>query len=751
MKDTIDITQLGLISKPNPRDDFGLTRAHGHVSSEELELLFAWLQVHIDAGNPHSEFAVLDERGAWVLRAVDEAATDFSGRTMRHLVFGRVATRDPELLARLVFGMHLHHQPDAKASEGPSCRVELAGPTQADVGGAELGLWTMLTSSEPAVVVNPATASTVARRIGADNLAYLAVMRNTWPSRWPPGFGLAISRAQFTAPAISSELRGVDLTSLDLPALFSIAPRPETRRALVGCVGGGPIDPMWSPAALTWLVATPGGRDRAIAEAELASLAAWLDAGLIDFELVEGRLRGEPPRATAELLRGRDGALTWFVEHHGPSAAGLDLLLLDAGMPAAVCRALTGDEQLLAPPHEPPAPPASKAWAKGLEAALVWRAGVWACLDDRWHPWWRAIVEAHPQLGRAALDLDRADWSPTLVAHLEAEVRSQAIAHDRVHATLGRWRGHGAIDRREVGRLLRSLDGGPRALVDLLSDEPSDERPTTEDLDQLAAVRRVGLVVDADVMLAVTGGAATAWLRAIDVDEVALALIDPDETPPLAPPRRWDPRLDVLLARASNQRWFWRRFAGFVSAALLEWCTERLRGTTTELLLTRVLAAFDRRVDLSPSELELVHESLPAKVVCAHVMTTARSTSGPARDTALRMLLAAPAISSELRAWLSGELLEFRPRLAPPAIETSLLRELLPLLHPTREILRPLLARSTPEPGDLQLGAALADAIVRAAAPPLAAPDLAIRRRHAELLRGVGELPGWEHWRSGRE
>jgi hypothetical protein len=374
---------------------------------------------------------------------------------------------------------------------------------------------------------------------------------------------------------------------------------------------------------------------------------------------------------------------------------------------------------------------------------MLWQAGEWACTDARWRTWWSAAVCLHPELGPASLVLTERPWSPALAAWALGSLGAGELDRRTLLFALGSWRTQAdpppASWQHELFGALGF--GSDRGLEAILSGSAPTHAPDSSSLATLRELTEHEVIDASKIVEFVATGADPVWLLGIGVG------LDERASPPRSPPNSWLPILDPLLARAALRSSFWDRFAGTVNVGLIAWLGERTSSRAGAVGLERLRGAFAGDIRLSISELEVVVNALPTPVLCGQLLAWARM-PGSEREAAINLLLWTPGLRPALADWLASELLGGSVATPVPELAAGEMLVLLPLLHPTRDVLRPLLARVDVDPAETTLAGPLANAITRQEVPPQTPPAAAVLARHAALLHELVNVRGWAAWSS---
>src|SRR5215471_13510007 len=99
----IQLRNVAVLAKSSPASDFAFAGLEpGDLPHEVQQSARSWLQQHIQSDNPQSIVAVRRAGAWWLLRAVSDRGTDFSGRPMYYLVLAQAAPVDDAALPWLV-------------------------------------------------------------------------------------------------------------------------------------------------------------------------------------------------------------------------------------------------------------------------------------------------------------------------------------------------------------------------------------------------------------------------------------------------------------------------------------------------------------------------------------------------------------------------------------------------------------------------------------------------------------------------
>jgi hypothetical protein len=404
------------------------------------------------------------------------------------------------------------------------------------------------------------------------------------------------------------------------------------------------------------------------------------------------------------------------------------------------------------PPVTPPRPLPREAWVVAVPKEHLWRAGEWACSSRDWMQWWCDALRCHPDFDERDIPSLESGWSPVVGAWLCGGIRDGQVLTHQALLKLAAWR------RESPGpsldwqlRILKAagLDCD-RGIGLLISGATPPDMPTHGEQAVLRQLLLGGVLVDGDVVRAVAQGADASWLEAAGFDAAVVSLLDPRRIPPVEPPVDWPLALDPLLARACGESEFWQRFGGHLSASMLEWILERTQRYEGGQQVAVLLEAYSRARPLPVDLLRFAAGALPFVVVCRQVAAWATH-RGAGEQEALGILLGTTVLSPELQRWLTAELLTVNPTPTLPYLTVQELTALLPLLHPIRDVLRPILARSTEEPGEEALAESLAELLSVQNGPIPPAPPRSVAQLHPRLVERIARVPGWESWAISEE
>lgn len=225
----------------------------------------------------------------------------------------------------------------------------------------------------------------------------------------------------------------------------------------------------------------------------------------------------------------------------------------------------------------------------------------------------------------------------------------------------------------------------------------------------------------------------------------AVALLDERGLPPAGPPRGWSSALRGLLAEAAVRPEFWSRWHRCIKSEMVRWVAYELASEPGGVWIEALAGAMEGTVRLELPLLRLVADALPDPVTCGQCLLW---NDGPApdREEALQLLLAPGRLRPALRQWLRGELLEYRHSGPPPELTVPEMLALFPLLHPIRDILRPIVERERLELGEELLFDRLEASLRRVYLPVPPLPPPGVRLRRPRLIERLACIPGWERW-----
>jgi hypothetical protein len=273
---------------------------------------------------------------------------------------------------------------------------------------------------------------------------------------------------------------------------------------------------------------------------------------------------------------------------------------------------------------------------------------------------------------------------------------------------------------------------------------PSTE-PDNQTLAALPRLHAAGLVTMRELVALIAAGAPLALCRGLVPDE-QLALLDPAAAPPAAPPCDWEPTLTPLLALQVAEPRFWRRWPDGPSDALLGWLEQILSGAANVTLVQSVIQARAMRTLTSVVALASIAGALDSAAACHQVMARAYAPL-PLQEREQVMDLLSDVIRAPLLPWLAAELTGCAETGPPPPLTVRERLALVGLLHPTRDIVRPVLACPERVPEEAPLLEAvyrrlLADSLL----PPLPPPPPALAALRPDWVARLATLPGWGHW-----
>ena len=423
--------------------------------------------------------------------------------------------------------------------------------------------------------------------------------------------------------------------------------------------------------------------------------------------------------------------------------------LIKEGMPEQVYSELClGHRTLIAPPESRPAPEPRVGWLEGIDTDALMGAARWASSQLDWRKWWTEAVSEHPCLGPSRVPSLESPWTDITAWWVAGALSAGEVGSADLLAALTRWRRADGPSLSEQVQLLHCIGFtvGP-SVEALLSGHVPQEPPLPEDRQVLSRLLQARVLRQDDVIEAVVGGASPGWLLIAGLDPASVALLDNSVASPAVPPVNWAPSLDPPLASAAMSPRFWEGFRGTLGIDLVKWLVERLEHQAGGAVALALLAAFTEDVRLALTDLKLIVDALPSRVLCRQAMAWAWDASRQ-REEALQVLLSAPGLRPGLSRWLRAELLSIEACIPEADLDVGEMMVLLPLLHPVRDVVRPVLSRTHEEPGEGELARALVGVIDRQRIPPPPPPDAATRRYHPTLIEQLARIPGWDRWKT---
>lgn len=429
------------------------------------------------------------------------------------------------------------------------------------------------------------------------------------------------------------------------------------------------------------------------------------------------------------------------------TSARFQVALQTAGLPEAVADALLTGRELASAPLARPDPEPSAHWLLGIPSSHLVAAGAWASGDARWRAWWLDALRVHPQIADGSIGRLSGGWSEARRLWALGALRDGELTPAAVLTWFARERRKALADGM-LGPALELLDscGVPNTEWSraLLFDAPLPGfAPDPETLTALPLLRDAGLVDVPSVVKLVVAGAPLGLCRGL-VPDACLALLDPSAAPPTAPPAGWDSSLTPLLAAQVVDPRFWQRWRDGPDDTLLGWLAGILGSAANATLLESVIAA--RRLDTPvPVEtLALIAGALDCAAACYQALARAHG-SAAERNRVLEIV--GERIRLPLRSWLLAELTSCAETGAPPPLTFRERLALIDLLHPTRDVLRPVLASRQRVPEEAALLAALYTRLATVAlVPPSPAPTPLQAALRPDWVACLATLPGWGHW-----
>jgi hypothetical protein len=568
-------------------------------------------------------------------------------------------------------------------------------------------------------------------------------------SRWLLKNSLSRESALQTLPEarIGDLLRGGDLSAADLRSLKGrLSPEhgPWVARVLQGTAGALPafaelLGPGAEGADLL-LEPAPARLWRWLQEGANGDLPEAIDSSAIQALEAAGLMRKPLLPALARAVRLPRGQ---------PLRRPFRDALVREGLDPSVAEGLFSGRLPDRAPAEDPRLPPDPGWLAGVDCALLRHMGRCLKRSASWRRWWAAAMSVHPEAGPdRRVDQPGGSWDVAKAWFLSGAVRDGELPLGETLDRIAAWRRQpGGPSPREILHLLEEMDvsAGP-SVRGILGGRRAPEGGESENSpSSLGLLLEHGVVVFSEVVDAVRAGQPTSLLGEAGVQEDVVALLDPERVPPDGLRGAWPEPLTGLLAERVATDAFWCRWPRGVPVEVAQRLCSLLEGKAAAALPKAVLDAIAMARRLTILELRAVGRGLPSHAVC-HQLTLWAAGWLPGASEALQILPAAPSLPPELRAWLVGELFRFQTSTPPPALTAREMTALLPLLHPLREVLRPVLLRDTADPGEKELLAALAPRLARCgcAAPPPIQETLA--RRRPDWIRVLKQLPGWENW-----
>ncbi len=476
--------------------------------------------------------------------------------------------------------------------------------------------------------------------------------------------------------------------------------------------------------------------------------------------------------------------------------------LVGQGMPSEVAHALFAGEEPVGQVSASPAPEPDSTWLAGLHFDNLLAAGRWAARGRQWRRWWTQCVRQHPLAAGRDPFAATAPWSSAAGLWLSEAARDGEIARDQALQRIARWclpeassrpisatasetgptnttddsaethRSDSALSsppasapagpfsreqrpsREQLRSLLRDVGIHGSQAFGFLCGEPRFEgRLSPSDEEEITFLVKASVLKMADLVRAAKRGFPLRLLAAAGVSDPELAMLDLDQAPPTRPPGNWDIRLAPVLSQLLSQPEFWSRWRDGISPELLGWMAEQVadrEGGTTVAAAQAALAETAIR-KLTCNELGTIAGCLPGHSLCRQALVWSRDRSGDAEE-ALKTILAAmmekfPALAS----WLRGELLESGPTEPPPHLSCLEMVVLIDLLHPTRDVLRVVMARDDCEPGEPSLLGQLSKRLRSSRIVPLSTPMSDAARRRPDWVAEIASLPGWSHWQEASQ
>ncbi len=607
-----------------------------------------------------------------------------------------------------------------------------------------------------------------------------------------------------------AEVERRQLLELDLDSLRAVAPGRDQRLDLLSAALLGELadDVPLSEPSWRWLLSS--NRAFSLARAPRAVVAAWLNDGSLgpdELESVADRLSSTDAPLVAGLLGSSADRLDRFLRLFGPGAGGIEHLLPpeaatlwaslqdgrlptdsnvsasfatleqagliarlsaralaalvslhppavirdhyeraleQAGLPPELAAALAHGRSLERVPDVPP-PEASPEHEELPDLTLVAPA---LCRDTRWRYWW--VERWPPRAGMPHPADPDAGWTAAADAWLRGAATAGEVSPSHALARVARWRKERVASGVTLLTLLKDLgfDGGAPLRV-LLAEalDLVEQVPIPQDqVRVLRQLRDAGVLHRQELNALGVACADPDLLELADVDSAVLALIDCRRAPPVEVPAAWEARLDPILAQAIRDAAFWRRWECGVPHGIVAWICGRVSAQPAGAEAAAVMAALQGSHTLSLALLTRVADGLPARALCAQAVRWAGDWRAEDRAAALERVLSARPLPPDLCSFLRERLLGLRPARAPdvPAI---MVVELLPILDPIEEVLRPWMSRTMIDADEPALLEALMHTLL--VRPPLVRPpppDPAAAARRPAWTRAAVEQLGWSHW-----
>ncbi|WP_413208287.1 hypothetical protein [Rhodospirillum sp. A1_3_36] len=687
--------------KKGAGEDFTLNQVFGAMPPESVQSKSAaHLQVHIN-GEYNRSMVLFRHGETWFIQSMHRASgLDASGRFLHEAHLGTldVVTPSAGWLIGLLVAVYRSNQLKAmRQEEGFASVSEVVASAQV---GALAPLLEFIMGWVPFAQTDKLEKMAFFLEVlGPGLIDWLAVYPGHTPTRPAEGLGFVLSDG-FWAPSTKVEdfiSAHPEVATLDLSGLVRfVPPGREAERLIIAAVSrleqrdGEAL----SGEAIAWVCATATGKANMLAHGlpeELTTMAKNDFLSDEDLRSTASRLPMEALDYIASRWFGTEGGLERFFALFGNRS------------PAHLARLL---------------PP-------GARAALdVLRGGQWSSATH--------LVPHLPLLFEMGLLPSSLPPGPTLVLVI-------ALPPDMENLAL----------------MLLEVAGFPRPefVWAFLSDPSWVTRwraltPSEEDTAALSMVAKTARDADVDlvarVITAVMVGFPLSLLVDSGLSDAVVALLSPDAVPPLQPPPSWRDDLAPLLSGRVEQEWFWRRWEPSMPQAMVDWLGRVALSSEGRSLAATLSLALDDRITLNPEQSKRLIPVLPESVLYQQVMRQAFAVGG---ETAIRPFLRAAKFPPALARWLEGELLSPLPNGPPPSLSVDAMIAFLPLLHPVRDVVRPLLAREEVDAGERRLIAPLLEALRRLSPiPPPVRPSRMDGRRHSELIEALATLPGWAHW-----
>ena len=385
-------------------------------------------------------------------------------------------------------------------------------------------------------------------------------------------------------------------------------------------------------------------------------------------------------------------------------------------------------------------------WLRVVDYERLWTLGEQICPTRKGRHWWEDALENHPHRDSSKLPVQNAPWSPSVGEWFCGKVRDYELSPEAIIKKLPTWWIAIGFDEGWRGRILRLAGFSAHwRVLDLSNGRVPRGEPTPLDIETIEYLLRARVLKEGQLVQLVSRGASPNWLNAAFPSNIVSFLNIKDQLPAVVPGLQWSPLLNILLARACQHVDFWNRFEGQLTQEVVEWIAQKFKNSPRKNIL-ELRRAYQDRQRLSLKVLKLVIRALPAKHICIQIAVWSSSTYGRDRHEAMNLLVSAKVLAPNLREWLQVELLTCGVTPPLPRLTNELRRELMSVLHLTRDILRPLLAEQNAEPDEEEFAAILAKRIEQMGEKAIPLPSEEVAQRHLALVAHIAKIPGWEVW-----